>query len=53
MNGLTPSEIMFYGGIAVMCLTAVAAVCCVILFKITGKKIRKILEQEYGKCHRQ
>lgn len=52
MNGLPSSELLFYGGIAVMCLSAAAAAGCVIIFKITGKKIRKILEQEYGKCHR-
>lgn len=49
MIGLSSSELIFYGGIAVMAVTGVLAVICVILFCFTGKRIRKRLEQEYGK----
>lgn len=35
-----------------MCLAAAASVICMILYRLTGKRIRKILEQEYGKCLR-
>ena len=52
MNGLSSSELLFYVGIALMCLTAAAAAGCVAIFHVTKKKIKKILEQEYGKCHR-
>lgn len=52
MRGLSSSELLFYMGIGGMCLTSVVTVLFVIIFRITGKKIRKILEREYGKCHR-
>lgn len=31
-----------------MAMTVAAAAICVVIFKITGKKIRHVLEQEYG-----
>lgn len=43
------SEMLFYGGIAIMAAAAVLTVACVVLFTITGRRIRKRLEQEYGK----
>lgn len=52
MNGLSSSEILFYGGIALMGLAAVGAVASAVIFKATGKKLKDILEQEYGKCLR-
>lgn len=48
MIHLSVSECLFYGGIAVMVVTAVAAVICAVTFKITGKKIKHVMEQEYG-----
>lgn len=48
MTALSGSELLFYAGIVIMCLAAMAAVICVVIFKMTKGKIRKILEQEYG-----
>ncbi len=46
------SEFLFYGGIALMAVTAMAAIISVIVFRITGKKIKDTLEGEYGKPER-
>lgn len=48
MLGLSESEMLLYGGIAVMALAGVLAVLCVIVFTLTGRKIRRKLRQEYG-----
>lgn len=48
MNALLGSELLLYTGIATMCLTAVIAVICVVIFKISKRKLNRILEQEYG-----
>ena len=49
MIGLSSSEIMFYGGIAVMTATCVLAIICLIVFTFTGKRLKARLKQEYGK----
>ena len=46
-NGV--SELLFYGGLAVMAAAAVLAVLCIALFRASGRKLREKLEQEYGK----
>lgn len=46
------SEFLFYGGIALMAVTALAAIISVIVFRITGRKIKDTLEGEYGKPER-
>lgn len=46
---LSVSELLFYLGIAVMAFTAFATIICIIGFKISGGKIKKKLESEYGK----
>ena len=48
MLGLSESEILFYGGIAAMATAGALAVLSVIIFTLTGRKIRKQLEQAYG-----
>lgn len=48
MSGLSGSELLFYGGIAVMAAVAAAAVLCAVVFAATGNRLRKKLEQEYG-----
>lgn len=48
MLGLTGSEMLFYGGIAVMASAGVLAVVSVIIFMLTGRKIRQKLDQDYG-----
>jgi len=49
---LLGSEFLFYGGIALMAVTAMAAIISVIVFRISGKKIKDALEGEYGKPER-
>lgn len=48
MFGLSGSEYLLYGGLTVMAISVIAAVVCVIVFRAAGKKIRRMLEQEYG-----
>lgn len=43
------SELFFYGGIAVMAAAGVLAVLCIVVFSLTGRSIKRKLEQEYGK----
>lgn len=47
--GLSGSELLFYGGIALMILAAVIAVLCFVIFHVTGSRIKKRLEKEYGR----
>ena len=47
--GLSSSEMLLYGGIALMIVVFVLAILCGVVFRITGQRIRKNLEQEYGK----
>lgn len=43
------SELLFYGGLTVMGAAAALTLAGILIFTITGKRIRKRLEQEYGK----
>lgn len=49
MPGLSESELFLYGGIAVMALAGILTVVCCVLFSVTGRRLKKKLEQEYGK----
>lgn len=49
MSDLSGSQLLFYGGIAVMILAAMLAGVCAVFFAIQGKRLGKRLEQEYGK----
>lgn len=49
MIHLSESEMLFYGGLAVMAAAVVLAVLCAAVFAWTGRKLKKKLEQEYGK----
>ena len=52
MVGLSGSEILLYGGIAVMAVAVAVAVVCVVIFRCTGRKLKSTLEQKYGKLKR-
>lgn len=52
MFGLSESELFLYGGIAAMAAAGVLLALCIIIFTITGKRLKKKLEQEYGKPQR-
>lgn len=43
------SELVFYGGIAMMIVAGVIAVVAMIAFHIAKKRLDKHLEQEFGK----
>ena len=48
MFGLSGSECLLYGGIAVMAAAVLAAAASIVVFRITGKKIARVLDEEYG-----
>lgn len=43
---------MFYGGIVLMGAAAAGAVIAAILLRVSGKRLKKQLEDEYGKKRR-
>ena len=49
MSDLSGSELLLYGGLAVMAVSVVAAVVCLLVFTSTGRKLKKKMEREYGK----
>lgn len=49
MSGLSGSELLFYGGIAVMAGAVAAALLCAVLFAVTGRRLKRKLEEEYGR----
>lgn len=52
MLGLSKSEFLFYGGISFMAIAAAAGVWCGFIFRMTGRKINRELQQEYGEWGR-
>lgn len=49
MLGLSVSEWLLYGGIAVMLGVLLLAVLSIVFFRVRGRKLKERLEQEYGK----
>lgn len=49
MLGLSGSDILFLTGIVFMAAASMTAIICVVVFTLTGRKLRERLEQEYGK----
>ena len=47
--GVTSVEMWLYGGIALICVAILLGIVSLIIFRITGHKIRQQMEQEYGK----
>lgn len=41
-------QLVLHGGAAIVAVAAAAAVICTIIFTITGKKIKRELECDYG-----
>ena len=52
MINLSGSERLFYGGIAVMIAGVLLTAVCVVIFTLTGQKLKRTLEEEYGKQER-
>lgn len=49
MNWLWESELLFYGGLACMAAAAVTGAACIVIFIATGRRLKRKLEEEYGK----
>lgn len=49
---ISRSEMLFYGGIIMMAAAALAAVPIGALLVLTGRRLKRKLEQEYGKPQR-
>lgn len=46
---LSEAEWLLWGGIAAISSSVVLAAICITVFIFTGKRLKKILEKEYGK----
>ncbi len=46
---MSQTDAWLYGGIALMVLAVLVGLGCIVVFGITGRKIRNKLEKEYGK----
>lgn len=44
----TPGEMLFYGGVAGMIITAVVAVIVIVILAGSRKRLRRKLDEEYG-----
>lgn len=49
MFDFSSSELLFYGGFAAMIISVILAVIFTIFFNIKRQKLKRVLEQEYGK----
>lgn len=49
MLDLSRSELLLYGGIAIMVVAVISAIVCIGIFNYTGRKLKQKIEQEYGK----
>ncbi len=49
MLNLSESELLLWGGIAVMTVSVGIGIFCMVLFTLTGRRLKKKLEEEYGK----
>ncbi|MBQ7774505.1 MAG: hypothetical protein IJ379_01160 [Lachnospiraceae bacterium] len=49
---MSGSELLFYGGIGIMIAAVLLAVICIVIFSLTGRKLKKKLEKEFGKPQR-
>lgn len=52
MEYLLSGEQLLFCGIGLMAIAAGAAVLCLAAFAISGRRLRKTLEEEYGKPQR-
>lgn len=51
MSGFSTTEVLFYGGLGIMAAAVVLGAVAVVFFRITGKRIRRRLEKEYGNSY--
>ena len=48
MGGLSMNELLFYGGAAVMALSAVGGIIAAAALFLSGRRLRGKLEEEFG-----
>lgn len=46
---ISESELLLYGGIAIMSVSIILAIISIVTFVLTGWKIKSRLEKDYGK----
>lgn len=49
ISSFSGSELLFYGGISVMATAVILGIGSAVVLRITGKRLRRRLENEYGK----
>lgn len=49
MFNFSSSELLFYGGVAIMIVSVILGVVFSIHFILKRQKLKRVLEQEYGK----
>lgn len=42
-------QLLLYGGTALAAIAAAVGIICIVVFILTGRKIKKALERDYGK----
>lgn len=47
--GLSGSQWLFYGGLALMAAAVILGLACLAVLLFTGRRLKKKLEDEYGK----
>jgi len=52
MDVFTQSNLLFYVGVVLMSASAAGAVISLAVFRISGRKLRRKLEEEFGKKRR-
>lgn len=52
MYDMSSGEMLIYVGIAIMVVVIVLTIICISIFRITGRKLKRQLEEEYGEPQR-
>ena len=52
MSGISQIEIWLYIGVALLILAVITGIFSVLIYSVTGRKLRRTLEKEYGKLRR-
>ena len=52
MSGISQIEIWLYIGVALMILAVITGIFSTLIYSVTGRKLRRTLEKEYGKLRR-
>ena len=52
MSGFSDGTILFYSGIIGMIVAAIGAVISIVIFSVSGNRLKRKLDEEYGKKKR-